>query len=332
MTPNLRAARPLIMSTLLSVMPTLSFAGTWAANVQATDYDTTLDHRPNGSGVGGDVYWLSPSDIGFNAMERLVYNTEINRFQLKSQVGLTLNLQIWNTAHAMVYASAYYRDGVTVFRDPLGAQGGSIEFTWTIDGTEKTSIQSPGHGPYESGYLRYTELYAVSPGSDGSSTRTSLFESWEPTPDPAIYSDIYFPFPGPNGVGAHAGPHSFEKTKAVSQGTQTVTLSVPFASGVLLSVDFGLFTGITTSFYNVDYSGGIHAAFDNDFSNTSTLQQVRVLDENGSPLALDAFTLTSSNDYAYALNQSPVPEPSIWALWLAGLGVVALFARRSPRL
>lgn len=317
-----RAARSVLLPVVLSAMPALALSGTWSANIQASDWDTTLDHRPNGSGLGFDLYSLDPSEIGFTAMERLVYNAELDRFQLKAMAALDLRLTSWNQAHAMVNASAYYRDGVTVLRDPMGEQGGTIEFTWQIDGTASTHVRSPGHGPFNYYLDRYTELYAIAPGPDGIGVRTTLFEHCPDLCDPLIYSAPE-PFPAHD----RGAEYTTEETNEMSFGPQTVTLSVPFASGVLLSIDFGLFTGLTTSFYNIDYTGTLYADLENDFSNTATLQSVRVLDGLGNPLAADAFSLSSANGYSYPLFTTAVPEPPVWALSLAAL---LLMGRRQP--
>jgi PEP-CTERM motif len=57
-----------------------------------------------------------------------------------------------------------------------------------------------------------------------------------------------------------------------------------------------------------------------EFSQTATLLGVQLLDAGGNPYAGE-WSLLSDSGIDYTL--LPVPEPGTWALWLAGLGVLA---------
>jgi hypothetical protein len=99
--------------------------------------------------------------------------------------------------------------------------------------------------------------------------------------------------------------------------TTLVTLGTPFELGVFARAAAG----------NASY--GSLAVFSEatvDFMNTITWAGISALTLNGNPVP---YTLTSASGIDWTQPYAPVPEPTTWALWAAGLLVVAV--RRGRR-
>ena len=71
-----------------------------------------------------------------------------------------------------------------------------------------------------------------------------------------------------------------------------------------------------------------------DFGSTALIGNARIVDQNGNLVAGAGFTSQSGYDYLTPPGSllAPVPEPEVWAMMLAGLGVLGAVRRRRKTL
>ena len=306
--------RGVIVAALLTAMASISTAGilieSEVSYEQVVSTNTGTQTLTDGVGpIPADL------DVSFNtANAEYRFETNVSGstpFELRSQAKLEVDIDArgselgWNSVSASARAVGGLVDTAIIDGVP-GQAGGFIEFLWSVTGI--STIELDPQIASDAYFINELSTVAILNPSEGGGDSVEVFRDEPSVP------------PGTTSVSSLV-PGFFSQQ----------VFAVDWFAGQDFDVFFELATTSRLDVTNLD-AAGFEAVVDADFTNTGTLQEIRIFDNAGN--LLPGATLTSTDplgpDYASLIVPEPASGASLAFLFVMVACGVRIRRRRQP--